>query len=92
MSKKSGHVYERRLIEQYIDEHGTDPVTKEPLAMDDLLTLQSSTCPRLTPAPRTAFPRPPTHSSVPSLLGALQNEYDAMVFETLELRLSLIHI
>ena len=54
--------------------------------MDDLLTLQSSTCPRLTPAPRTAFPRPPTHSSVPSLLGALQNEYDAMVFETLELR------
>lgn len=86
MSKKSGHVYERRLIEQYIDEHGTDPVTKEPLAMDDLLTLQSSTCPRLTPAPRTAFPRPPTHSSVPSLLGALQNEYDAMVFETLELR------
>ncbi|WFD17921.1 RING-type E3 ubiquitin transferase [Malassezia caprae] len=78
VSKKSGHVYERRLIEQYIDEHGADPVTKEPLTTDDLLTLQST--------PRTAFPRPPTHSSVPSLLGALQNEYDAMVFETLELR------
>lgn len=44
---------------------------------------------RATPtdtAPATAFPRPPTHSSVPSLLSALQNEYDAMVFETLALK------
>lgn len=86
MSKKSGHIYERRLIEQYIEEHGVDPVTKESLTTDDLLALQSGTCFALTAAPRTAFPRPPTHSSVPSLLSALQNEYDAMVFETLELR------
>ena len=90
VSKKSGHLYEKRLIEQYVAEHGKDPVTGEPLTEDDLIPLQSCTYARprsLTqPAPRTAFPRPPTHSSVPSLLTALQNEYDAMVFETLALR------
>lgn len=53
-------------------------MTGEALTTDDLLPIKIS--------PRTAFPRPPTHSSVPSLLTALQSEYDAMVFETLELR------
>lgn len=55
-----------------------DPVTGEELTREDLITLQQS--------PRIAFPRPPTHSSVPSLLTALQNEYDAMVYETVALR------
>ena len=53
-------------------------MTGEELTLEDLITLQQS--------PRIAFPRPPTHSSVPSLLTALQNEYDAMVYETVALR------
>ncbi|KAI3626449.1 hypothetical protein CBS9595_001810 [Malassezia furfur] len=78
VSKKSGLLFEKRLIERYIDEHGKDPITGEELSVDDLLPVKSS--------PHTAFPRPPSHTSVPSLLTALQNEYDAMVFETLALK------
>lgn len=37
-------------------------------------------------APHTAFPRPPSHTSIPSLLVSLQNEYDAMVFESLAMK------
>ena len=60
MSKKSGLLYERRLIEQYVDDNGKvrktarvtvliaqDPVTGEELALDDLLPLKSCECLRL---------------------------------------------
>jgi hypothetical protein len=33
-----------------------------------------------------ATPRPPTHSSIPALLTALQNEWDALVLETFTLK------
>lgn len=33
-----------------------------------------------------APPRPPTHSSIPALLTALQNEWDALVLETFTLK------
>ncbi|WFD33857.1 RING-type E3 ubiquitin transferase [Malassezia cuniculi] len=78
VSKKSGLVYEKRLIESYIAEHGKDPVTGEELSVDDLIVVKVS--------PRTAFPRPPSHTSVPSLLTALQNEYDAVMLEMLTLK------
>lgn len=78
VSRKSGLVYEKRLIETYISENGKDPVTNEELATDDLIAIKTSS--------RTAFPRPPTHSSVPSLLAALQNEYDAVMLEMLTLK------
>ena len=44
MSSKSGHVYERRLIQKYITENGTDPLTGEKLEENDLLTIKASTC------------------------------------------------
>ena len=36
--------------------------------------------------PSTAPPRPPTQSSIPSLLHTLQNEWDALVLETFTLK------
>ena len=40
-SSKSGTVFEKRLIEAYIAEHGKDPVTGEELNTDDLIELKS---------------------------------------------------
>jgi hypothetical protein len=36
-----GHVYERTAIVQWIREHGTSPITLEPISIDDLLPEQS---------------------------------------------------
>ncbi|KAI9711705.1 MAG: Pre-mRNA-processing factor 19 [Bogoriella megaspora] len=76
-SRKSGNVFDRRLIETYISENGTDPVNGEDLSIDDLVDLKSS---------RVARPRPPTLTSIPSLLSTLQNEWDALALETFQLR------
>ncbi|KAL0950702.1 hypothetical protein HGRIS_007479 [Hohenbuehelia grisea] len=75
---KSGKVYERRLIVKYITENGTDPITGDKLEESDLISIKAS--------PETAAPRPPSHTSIPSNLHALQNEYDALVLETFVLK------
>lgn len=73
----SGNVFERRLIEAYIAENGKDPSTGEALTTDDLIDLKSS---------RIVKPRPPTLTSIPSLLSVFQNEWDALALETYTLR------
>ena len=42
ISKKSGLVYEQRLILKYIQENGKDPITGEELIEDDLIEVKSS--------------------------------------------------
>ena len=70
-------MFEKRLIEAYVSENGKDPVTGEDLTTDDLIDLKSS---------RTVRPRPPTLTSIPSLLSVFQNEWDALALETYTLR------
>ncbi|KAG8426527.1 hypothetical protein J3459_008056 [Metarhizium acridum] len=77
VSKKSGVVYEKRLIEQYINDNGTEPSTGEALTADDLLSIQSS---------RVVRPRPPTLTSIPALLATFQNEWDNLALETYNLK------
>ncbi|KAF4983352.1 hypothetical protein FZEAL_1204 [Fusarium zealandicum] len=77
VSKKSGIVYEKRLIEQYINEHGTEPDSGDALTEDDLLPIHSS---------RIVRPRPPTLTSIPALLATFQNEWDALALETYNLK------
>lgn len=77
VSKKSGVVYEKRLVEQYINEHGTEPSSGEALTTDDLLSIHSS---------RIVRPRPPTLTSIPALLATFQNEWDALALETYNLK------
>lgn len=40
ISKKSGHVFEKRLIEKYIADHGKNPVTGDSLSAEDLVEVQ----------------------------------------------------
>ena len=41
VSPVSGCVYERRLIEKYISENGTDPMNGEKLAMEMMIDVKS---------------------------------------------------
>lgn len=42
MSRKSGLIYEQRLINKYINDNGKDPVTGDALELDDLIEIKSS--------------------------------------------------
>jgi pre-mRNA-processing factor 19 len=72
-----GNVYEKRLIEVYITENHKDPVNGEELEITDLIDLKSS---------RIVAPRPPTLTSIPSLLSTFQNEWDALALESFNMR------
>lgn len=65
------------MIEAYIAENHKDPVTGEDLELSDLLDLKSS---------RIVTPRPPSLTSIPSLLSTFQNEWDALALETFTIR------
>ncbi|KAK4050311.1 hypothetical protein OIV83_003632 [Microbotryomycetes sp. JL201] len=81
VSTKSGSVYEHSLITKYLqDNSGKDPITGDQLTEDDLIELQTA------PSTPAAAPRPPTFTSIPSLLHTLQSEWDATMLECLELR------
>ncbi|KAK0704414.1 WD40-repeat-containing domain protein [Lasiosphaeris hirsuta] len=73
VSRKTGTVFEKRLILKYIEENGKEPGTDEELHPEDLLDVKTS---------RVVRPRPPNFTSLPSLLKAFQNEWDALVLET----------
>ena len=66
------------MIEQYLKTHsGKEPNTDDDLDVADLLPLRTA---------RVVPPRPPRLTSIPSLLGAFQNEWDALALETYRLR------
>lgn len=75
-----GNVYEKRLIEAYISENGTEPTTGAALTVEDLLDIQGS---------QTVRPRPPELTSIPALLGAFQQEWDALALEVFTLQQNL---
>jgi pre-mRNA-processing factor 19 len=78
VSPKTGVVYERRLIEQYLlDNGGREPDSDAELDARDLLAVKTA---------RIVAPRPPRHTSIPSLLGIFQSEWDALALETYRLR------
>lgn len=77
VSKKTGTVFEKRLVEKYIEENGKDPITGEELDLEDLLPIKSA---------RIVKPRPPTLTSIPALLSTFQNEWDALALETFKLK------
>ncbi|CAL5870846.1 uncharacterized protein PFLUO_LOCUS5087 [Penicillium psychrofluorescens] len=80
VSPKSGSVFEKRLIEAYVAEHGKDPVNGEELGADELIEVKSQ---------RVVRPRPPTLTSIPSLLSVFQEEWDALALETYTLQQNL---
>lgn len=92
-------MFEKRLIEAYIAEHGKDPVTGEELTVADLIELKGRLqSPRSFPtnpqiaASNTVRPRPPTLTSIPALLATFQNEWDAVALESHTLRQQLAQV
>ncbi|RKP30111.1 Prp19-domain-containing protein [Metschnikowia bicuspidata] len=78
VSPKSGAVFERRLIETYLATAEKDPINDEPLSASELIPL--ATASPIVP------PKPPSFSSIPTMLAAFQNEWDALALETYTLR------
>ncbi|CAL9124852.1 unnamed protein product [Musa textilis] len=76
ISKKSGLLFERRLIEHHIASHGKCPVTKEDLTTDDLVPVKTN---------KVVKPRPLQAASIPGLLGMFQNEWDALMLSNFAL-------
>lgn len=77
VSKKSGALFEKRIIEEYVRENGCDPLNREPLTADDLVVVQGG---------KAVNPRSTAHTSIPGLMNTFQSEWDAMVLETFKLR------
>lgn len=78
VSPRSGSVFHRPLIVAYIGSTGKDPINDEPLTELELITLTA-------PTP-VAVPRPAAYNSIPTMLAAFQNEWDALALETFTLR------
>uniref|UniRef100_A0A803YGF7 Pre-mRNA-processing factor 19 n=1 Tax=Meleagris gallopavo TaxID=9103 RepID=A0A803YGF7_MELGA len=70
-------VYERRLIEKYIAENGTDPVNNQPLSEEQLIDIKVA---------HPIRPKPPSATSIPAILKALQDEWDAVMLHSFTLR------
>lgn len=77
VSPKSGSVFERKYIENYVNTNGTDPINNEPLTIDELIPLKVQT---------NSTSSGDVTTSIPDLLSTLQSEYDAMVLEVSTLR------
>lgn len=77
VSPFSGVIFERKLIEKYINENGKDPITGDDMTIDQLIEIK---------IPPMVKPRPPTATSIPAILKLLQDEWDATMLHTFTLR------
>jgi pre-mRNA-processing factor 19 len=77
VSKTTGHVFERRLIEKHIDATGQCPITGDEMTRDSLLEIQVS---------KGEKPRTISGSSIPGVLTTLQNEWDGLMLETFNMK------
>jgi pre-mRNA-processing factor 19 len=77
VSPVSGHVYERRLVEKYIEENGTDPISGDKLESSQLVDINTS---------QPVKPKPPSATSIPATFKAMQDEWDAVMLHSFTLR------
>jgi pre-mRNA-processing factor 19 len=78
VSKKSGHIFEKRLIEKHLASSSTCPVTGTELAMEDLIPVKANR--------KIVSPRDVTATSVPGMLSLFQKEWDALMLEQFVLK------
>lgn len=72
ISTKTGHLYERSVIERYVNESGLCPHTNQAHTIADLLPI---------PVNAVLKPRNITGNSIPDALCMFQNEWDALMLE-----------
>eukprot|EP00761_Pharyngomonas_kirbyi_P012316 gb/GECH01012343.1/.p1 GENE.gb/GECH01012343.1/~~gb/GECH01012343.1/.p1 ORF type:complete len:471 (+),score=114.27 gb/GECH01012343.1/:1-1413(+) len=77
VSVKSGHLFEKRLVEEYIQQHEKCPITDQPLTLDDLVAVKSNP---------NVKPRPASATSIPGMLQLFQNEWDSLMLETFTMK------
>lgn len=74
VSRVSGHVFDRRLIDKALENSkGICPKTGNPLEKSDLIQVKADLAIR---------PRPTTATSLPGMLAMFQNEWDDVMLET----------
>ncbi|KAF8401978.1 hypothetical protein HHK36_012929 [Tetracentron sinense] len=76
VSKKSGLLFEKRLIERHIGDYGKCPLTGEPLTMDDVVPVKIG---------KVVKPRPVQAASIPGMLGMFQIEWDGLMLSNFAL-------
>ncbi|GER52232.1 pre-mRNA-processing factor-like protein [Striga asiatica] len=76
VSKSSGLLFEKRLIERHISDYGKCPITGEPLTVDDIVPIKSG---------KIVKPRPVQAASIPGMLGLFQIEWDGLMLSNFAL-------
>lgn len=73
----TGYVYDRRTIMKHLESTGKCPVTQESITKEDLVQVRVN---------KAVKPRPITATSIPGMLSLFQNEWDAVMAETFQLK------
>ncbi|KAJ7979796.1 pre-mRNA-processing factor 19-like [Quillaja saponaria] len=76
VSRNSGLLFEKRLIERHILDYGKCPITGEPLSLDDIVPIKSG---------KIVKPRPVQAASIPGMLGMFQTEWDGLMLSNFAL-------
>ncbi|KAH8738805.1 putative guanine nucleotide-binding proteinhypothetical protein [Cryptosporidium ryanae] len=74
---KTGYIFEKRLIHDYIRCNNCCPVTKDKLSLDDLIDIK---------AENNVRPRVISNTSIPGILDSLRTEWDAVMMEMFQLK------
>jgi len=88
VSRKTGTLYEKRLIHTHLESDARCPVTGEDMDKEDLVEINSGKG-QVAPNGKIntiAKPRPLTATSIPGLIGLFQNEWDELMLETYTLK------
>ncbi|SCU93424.1 LADA_0G03026g1_1 [Lachancea dasiensis] len=84
-SPNSKCVFEKSLIESYIQQHGVDPITKDPLEIGQLVEI-GHTPEQYAMSNAVNSSTLKSNYSIPNLLSSLQDEWDAVMLENFQLR------
>ncbi|XP_057486586.1 pre-mRNA-processing factor 19 homolog 1-like [Actinidia eriantha] len=76
VSKKTGLLFEKRLIERHISDYGKCPITGEPLSMEEIVPIKTD---------KIVKPRPVQAASIPGMLGMFQIEWDGLMLSNFAL-------
>jgi len=82
VSKKTGHIFERSLIEKHLKVHKTCPITSADMTTEDIIPIASGNVPE--PRERASM------ASIPSMLKNLENEWDEVMVSSWSLRSKLL--
>lgn len=80
VSQVSGNIFEKRLVIKFIEENGVDPINGEKLTKEQLIDL------KINDSETVSTPRNLNMTSIPTILKILQEEWDACMLNTFNLR------